>query len=53
MYYGLEACSLCKTQFGSLDVAINSTFKKFFDNRSVAENFIFTVSRPSESQNQK
>ena len=36
MYYALEACSLCVSQFKSigLNYVINSTFRKIFDTKS-------------------
>jgi len=34
LYYGLEACPLRKSQFKSLDFAINSSFRKIFDTKS-------------------
>ena len=34
LYYGLEACPLRKSQYNSMNYAINSTFRKIFNTRS-------------------
>jgi len=34
LFYGLEACSLCKYQYNSINYVINSTFRKISNTRS-------------------
>ena len=34
LYYGMELCPLCKSQFKSLDFVINSVMRKIFDTKS-------------------